>query len=150
MLVVQLLNSSFNLFYFDSVISKEFLTVKGEKYNIDISSKHASGFVGFFDWLRSDANSIVGIRISFFSNLPYNEILKKYSYVTASNNDLCMEILFSNNKYIPELSGDQDFGNNYVYNSSLGNYLFTFPLDHLLPDELRGLTKYSQILEFEN
>ena len=148
MLIIQILKDIFKLFYCDTIVTEsDILNVDNEIYKIDFNSRENKGYIGFFDWLRLDENKIVGIRTCYFEDLPYNKFLSTYKYVVSSHNGMCMEILFSNENYDVELSGDQDFTNNYVYSSNSGNYLLTFGLDHLENKELELLIKICKVLK---
>jgi hypothetical protein len=111
-----------------------------------VKSKENEGFIGFFDWLRLDEFTIIGIRICYFEDLLYNEILLKFPYVIPTFENKCMEILFKGDRYISELSGDQDFTNNYVYQSQAKDFIFTFGLDHLKENELSSLLENCEVL----
>ncbi|MBO9592713.1 MAG: hypothetical protein J7599_07355 [Niabella sp.] len=118
-------------------------------YSKDFDSKENEGFIGFFDWLRKSDSDITGIRLCYFEHHGYNEALKRYPYVKPANEGKWMEILFENNEYNPDLSGDQDFTNNYVYKSDTNSYLFTFGLDHLTKKELNSLSKFCEVITEE-
>jgi len=140
MLIIQILNNIFKLFYCDTIISTyNVLKIDNEIYSIDILSKENNGFVGFFDWLRLKDSKIVGIRTCYFEDLPYNKILSTYKYIGTTYNGKCFEFLFTGENYVAELSGDQDFTNNFVYISDTNNYLLTFGLDHLEKEELEDI-----------
>jgi hypothetical protein len=113
-------------------------------------SKENKGFIGFFDWLRKDKSTIVGLRICYFEHQLYNEILIQYPYINPVFENKCMELLFEGDTYDPNLSGDEDFTNNYVYQSEHGDFLFTFGLDHLTNEELSGLLKYCEVINSRN
>ena len=89
----------------------------------------------------------MGIRICYFEDQPYNEILKKFDYVIPTFENRCMEILFTGQTYNQAFSGDQDFTSNFVYKSKDGDYLFTFGLDHLTQSENKSLMQYCKILK---
>jgi hypothetical protein len=124
------------------------LNLKNVSYTMDTTSKNNDGFIGFFDWLRNNNGLITGIRLCFFEHQLYNEYLIKFPYVKPSFENKCMEILFEGNTYNADLSGDQDFINNYVYESANGEYLFTFGLDHLTEEELNSLLQYCEKITF--
>lgn len=147
MLIIRFLNSLFELYYSGNIISNDILNLKGVSYTMDVNSKENKGFIGFFDWLRNDSGLIKGIRLCFFEHQAYNSFLIKFSYVRPSFENKCMEILFEGDTYNFELSGDQDFTNNYVYESANGEYLFTFGLDHLTKKELSSLMEFCEIVD---
>jgi len=146
MLIIQFLNSCFQLYYLDHIISPDLLEINNIQYIKDKNSKVSKGFLGFFDWLRLTESKIVGIRICYLEDQPYNRLLQRYPYVTPTFNCRCMEILFEGETYDFNLSGDQDFSNNYVYNSESGSYLFTFGLDHLTKEETNSVLQYCETL----
>lgn len=146
MLIVHFLRNMFKLYYVDNIVCADRLHINDVVYRKELNSKENEGFIGFFDWLRVDNVTIVGIRICYFDNQSYNELLKSFPYIRPSFGGKCMELLFEGNTYDPDLSGDQDFTNNYVFKSESGDYLFTFGLDHLTDKELSSLLEYCEVL----
>lgn len=146
MLIVHFLRNMFKLYYVDNIVSSDELTINDATYKKELNSKDNEGFIGFFDWLRADDVAIVGIRICYFESQSYNELLKSFPYIRPTFNGKCMELLFEGDTYNSDLSGDQDFTNNYVFKSEGGDYLFTFGLDHLMDKELSSLLKYCEVL----
>lgn len=146
MLIVHFLRNMFKLYYVDNIVCSDGLNINDVAYRKELNSKDNEGFIGFFDWLRADDVTIVGIRICYFESQSYNELLKSFSYIRPTFDGKCMELLFEGNTYNPDLSGDQDFTNNYVFKSEGGDYLFTFGLDHLIDKELSSLLKYCEVL----
>lgn len=141
-LLIRFLRDTFELYQSDDTIKGDIIQIKGTDYKIDDNSKSNEGFLGFFDWLRKSQTEIIGIRLCFFEHQAYNSVLVNFPYVQSSFENKCMEIFFTDNIYNFDLSGDQDFTNNYVYISSNGDYLFTFPLDFLKKEELDSLLLY--------
>lgn len=117
---------------------------------MDKNSKEGKGFLGFFDWLRLTESKIVGIRICYLQDLPYNQILQLFDYVVPTFENKFMEILFDGDSYKLELSGDQDFTNNFDYKSENNENLFTFGLDHLTEQEIESLIQYCEVLDKSN
>jgi hypothetical protein len=146
MLIIHFLDNFFKLYYCNSIVNSNVLKIKNTIYLKDKNSKESKGFLGFFDWLRITESKIVGIRICYLEDQPYNQILQQFSYVTPTFENRCMEILFKGESYNPEFSGDQDFTNNFVYKSDNADYLFTFGLDHLDEEEIDSLLQYSEML----
>lgn len=146
MLLIQLLDDLYRLYYYNNIAHANSLYIDKVEYILDEDSKKNEGFIGFFDWLRTDESTIVGIRISFFEHHNYNHFLINLPYVTPAFDNRCMEILFQEGGYDLNLSGDQDFTNNYVYRSDSGEYLFTFGLDHLTNNELNSLLKFCKTI----
>ena len=124
------------------MVHSEKLIIYNNEYWSDIDSKVNNGFLGFFDWLRVDKNTIMGLRLCFFEHQYYNNLLQSFSYVHPTFDHRCMELYFAGDTYDPNLSDDQDFTNNYVFRAKNNEYLFTFGLDHLTIDELDSLIKY--------
>ena len=146
MLIIQLQEESFQLYYKQNTTFSDKIFINEVKYIIDVHSKKNEGFIGFFDWLREDESIIVGVRMCLFEHHNYNSIFKELPYINSTNNDKWKEILFGENLiYDASLSGDQDFTNNYIYKSENG-YLFTFGLDYLQENELESLMKYCKVL----
>jgi|GEM_PF-5044572 len=147
MLLILFVNNIFKLFYCDSIINVESFKINETKYFIDDISKKNEGFIGFFDWLRINDKKIIGIRICYFEDLSYNSFLLQLPFVKPAFENKCMEILFEGDTYNADLSGDQDFTNNYVFKSLSGEYLYTFGLDNLTQEELNGLIKHCKVIK---
>lgn len=142
MLLIVFSKNTFKLFYLKQFYSTDVVTVEGKKYTIDSQSKENNAFIGFYDWLRSKDAQLVGVRMCFFEHHGYNKFLEQLSNVQPTFDGRCMELMFGNEEYKPEISGDQDFGNNYVYVSNDDEYLITFSTDHLDMQELDSLLSY--------
>ncbi len=151
MLLIYFQNNSFRLFYTSETIEANTLKINNIDFFIDSNSEENKGFTGFFDWLRLDSSTIIGIRIWFFDHQIYNQLLMKYSYVIPSYENKCMEIYFIlNQKYASDISDDQDFTNNYVYRSQDNNYIITFETNLLEEAELDSLINICEILPLES
>ncbi|MCW3465829.1 hypothetical protein [Chitinophaga nivalis] len=146
MLIIQFLDSRFRLHYLTKINIADSLGIDNTTYFIDDESKENNGFIGFFDWLRSSESTIVGIRMCIFEHHKYNNILGAYPYTKSANDGKWIELMFSGDDYNSEISGDQDFTNNYVYKSNNNDYLITFGLDHLAPGELDSLLVHCSIV----
>lgn len=149
MLIILFLKSAFRLYYLKDLIFLDTIRIGTNIYYKDSESNKNEGFIGFFDWLRKNETEIVGIRLCYFEHHRYNNLLERFSYVNFSNEGRWIELLFKNQPYDFDLSGDQDFTNNYVYESEGGGYLFTFSLDHLTEDELNSLKEYCEVITEE-
>lgn len=149
MLIILFVRNAFRLYYLKDLISLDAIRIGTSIYYKDSESKENEGFIGFFDWLRKNEIEIVGIRLCYFEHHIYNNLLKRFPYVNATNEGRWIEILFKNQSYDFALSGDQDFTNNYVYESEGGEYLFTFGLDHLTEAELNSLQEYCEVISEE-
>ena len=148
MLLIRVLNNSFDLYYVEGSFTANVLNVDYEQYTLDLNSSQNEGFIGFFDWLRSSNEVIAGIRLCFFEHQEYNRFFLTLPYVKSTFGYKCMEVLFDTSASVDEeLSGDQDFTHNYAYKSQGGGYLFTFLLDHLTPKELESLLRYCKVVK---
>lgn len=144
MLLILFLNSTFKLYYLKDIAISAQIEINHVIYVKDDDSNKNQGFIGFFDWLRTDMYTICGIRVCYFDDLPYNNILRSYPYIQSAFSGSYPELLFKGNYYNPKFSGDQDFTNNYAYRSNTSDYLLTFGLDHLTEDELNSLLVYCE------
>ena len=147
MILILFFKTTFRLLYSKSIVSSEMIKIDEKKYFLDSTSKSNNGFIGFFDWLRVSEDIIAGIRMCYFKDLVYGNILRKLPYIKSTFDNRCMEMLFGKDDYDPMLSGDQDFTNNYVYISDDGTYLFTFSLDHLTKKEFDSLIKECELID---
>jgi hypothetical protein len=120
--------------------------VHGVAYRRDAESTEAQGFLGFFDWLRADLATVVGVRLCPFPYLPYQALLRRYPYAMVCYENQCTEIQFVSGHYDPTLSGDQDFSFTYVYRSA-DQLLLTFPIDHFTEPEWARLLTLCQPLQ---
>ena len=119
--------------------------LQGVAYQLDAASA-LEGWLGFFDWLRTDPATVVGVRLCLFTDLPYQAWLHRYPYAVALDNDQVMEILFRPAMPDHHLSSDQDFGPNYAYRHA-DRLLLTFPTDHLTEAEWASLRALCQPLQ---
>ncbi len=147
MLIIRFLNTLFQMYYLNDTVTRNNLIIKDVNFIIDSNSKKNEGFIGFFDWLRKDKETIIGIRTSFFEHQEYNKFLVNLPYVNPTFDNKCMEIMFEDTSYNFDLSDDQDSTNNYVYKSDSGEYLFTFGLDNLTEQELNKLLNYCKKID---
>jgi len=146
MLIILFLKNIFKLYYSSTLVLTDCLKLGGNLYSKDFESSKYDGFIGFFDWLRKSESEIIGIRLCYFEHHMYNNLLHELPYINITYEGKWIEILFENETYDYDLSGDQDFTNNYVYESATGEYLFTFGLDHLTERELSSLLAYCEII----
>ncbi len=146
MLLILFSAFDFKLYYLNNFLKDDLIELNHITYIKDLKSKSSEGFIGFFDWLRLDNDSICGIRMCFFDDLPYNNLVLSFPYIKSSFLNKYPEIFFKGNYYLSELSGDQDFTNNFVYKSTSGNYLFTFGVDHLTEKELTSLLIHCDVI----
>lgn len=150
MLIINFLNNFFKLYFCSDITALDIVRISNVVYIKDNHSKESEGFLGFFDWLRTTESEIVGIRICYFDDLPYNKILQHFPFTVSSFDNKCFEFFFKGDSYNPEISGEQDFTNNFVYQSKENSYLFTFGLDHLTKQEFDTLLKYCEVLRLED
>lgn len=125
--------------------------VHGATYHFDVES--AGGFIGFFDWLRADPASIVGVRLCPLNQPHFQPLLGRYPYTTAVNfvntyhyAGQYTEIWFEHSAYNPALSGDQDFTSSFVYRNA-DQLLLTLPTNALCATEWAGLLARCQLLQ---
>lgn len=123
----------------------------GSTYYFDVES--AGGFIGFFDWLRTDSASIVGVRLCPLDESHFQPLLSRYPYTTAVDfvntyhyAGYYTEIWFEHSAYNPALSGDQDFTSNFVYRNA-DQLLLTFPTNAFSAAEWAGLLARCQPLQ---
>lgn len=146
MFIILFLQNAFKLYYrYDTTVS-DLLQINNIDFFMDDRSKELDGFIGFFDWLRKNNHTIVGIRTCFFDQM-YNNLLASFNYTNPTFDGMCIEVLFTDAEYDSSLSGDQDFTHNYVYKSTGEEYLFTFKTDWLTDEELRGLLQHCELLD---
>ena len=84
--------------------------------------------VGFFDWLRTDDELVIGVRLTIFDDeLDY--LVPEFArpaYVHQPDS-VIVEIFFTEERqFNPELSNDQDFLDNWIYLSTDGLYAISF------------------------
>lgn len=146
MLIILISNNSHKLYYSQELILSDSLIIYKNEYISEEGSKKSNGFIGFFDWLRLDSESIVGVRACFFEHQNYNSELKLFPYTQSTFGGRCIEMMFHGDQYDFDISGDQDFGNNFVYVGKTGDYLFTFSMDKLTDNEKSSVIRYSEEL----
>jgi hypothetical protein len=147
MLLIIFLENSFKLVLCQSIYIHETIVIDGISYKMDETSKKNEGFIGFFDWLRVNEKTIIGIRLSYFDYLKYTALFLDKPYTKGVFENRSIELLFKECDFDFELSGDQDFTNNYVYESHTGEHLCTFGLDHLTKEEYDSLLKYCKTFD---
>lgn len=85
--------------------------------------------VGFFDWLRTDENEVIGVRLTILDEeLDYLvPELARPDYVEELPRSVGIEIFFSEERnYNDRNSDDQDFMDNWIYRSDDGTYAISF------------------------
>lgn len=147
MLIIILNKKTFSLYITFETVG-ESIIINDKKYIKDANSLANEGFIGFFDWLRKDSSTITGIRLCYFEHQGYNQILQSFPFATSClNYNQCFEILFEGDSYNSELSGDQDFSNNYVFISEDKDYLLTFGIDKLTKAEIDSLLRCQKLIQ---
>lgn len=97
-------------------------------------------FFGFYDWLRTTDEKIIGVRMIFSAGevdflIPK---LAKPQYVEWTLGSTAIEIFFTDEKtYSPSLSADQGFFGNRIYKSDDGTYAMSFGAKYVL-DSLKS------------
>lgn len=95
-------------------------------------------FTGFYDWLRSGAEEIIGVRYWPFDDYDFvYDVAKVLPYAKVEQGRF-VEIFFTDRRdFKPELSGDQDFGHNQILTSEDDEYALTFGIQESLSSSLR-------------
>ena len=88
----------------------------------------ASNWIGFYDWLRTDASEIIGLRLTIddpdiFTPMTY-QLLQNASHAKAGS---VIYLFFGQElKFCASLSDDSDFGGNFICEGSRGSVGITF------------------------
>ena len=140
MLLIHILNEAFYLYYILDIKTYKQIVIEKEVFS---NNSPDDGFICFYDWLREDLNSIIGISVHYFDCFTYNQVLSSKPYTQSGYQGAVNELYFGKSTvFNPNISGDQDFTNTHVYRSALGNYVLTFGLDGISAEELLSLKKY--------
>jgi hypothetical protein len=105
--------------------------------NIQYRNRDGGDWTGFYDFLRKHDGTVTGVRYAPLADDPaFLKSLKSKPYVRLLPNAR-VELYFSPDRgFVPELSADQDFGENMLLQSVSGEYAITFGLRSLTPAEL--------------
>lgn len=139
MLIIQFLQNTLRLYIYKSKDVFNEITINNITYQIEIESKEAQGFIGFYDWLRSDFKEIIGIRLCLFEHHSFNKVLSALPYARNTFDGRCTEFSFVDKGCNQQLATDQDFGGNYFYTSVNNEYLLTANLEYLSSEEYQSL-----------
>jgi len=148
-LVLGFMKDRLEFYYMNGSTIRDVIKLKGVNYQLESSLHDVNGFLGFFDWLRSDKNEITGVRLQFFDWLIYDRFLSGLPYLDATLDNARMEILFVDTPFKNDLSCDQEFGTQYLYTSPDGGCLLTFGIDSLNDEELDSLLGYCTSVQEE-
>jgi len=89
----------------------------------------AGDWLGFYDWLRTSDNEVIGVRQYVDPDPKVDQILLELARhdVVVDKRMRTVEIFFSNRRDYHELkSSDQDFGDNRMFLADDGSILLTF------------------------
>lgn len=94
-------------------------------------------FYGFYDWLRNDSGTIIGIRFDAYDVIDYVEsTIGVYENVFISEERTFFELYFSKARhFINELSIDQEFGKSAILETG------KIDMKYILLVESRNLSK---------
>jgi hypothetical protein len=89
-------------------------------------------WTGFFDWLRSASEEVIGVRYCPFEEFRFVfKAAREVPNVLVTGNS-AVEVYFGENRQVdPSNSCDQDFGENEVYRSRDGKVAIAFGTSHL-------------------
>lgn len=78
-------------------------------------------WTGFYDWLRSSPDTVIGVRYWPFDNTRFlADLVSSLPYVKIPQDSSCLEIYFSNGRIEASASDDQSFGSNRIFYSEEG------------------------------
>jgi hypothetical protein len=145
MLIITVLSKVLGCWLIDSTVSEK-IYINSVEYQ-DVGQ---GDWTGFYDFLRTSEGAIIGIRFSpLLDEAGLLGDLKGKSYVRVLQNGT-FELFFSAERsFTPELSADQDFGDNMVLRSASGEYALTFGLDGLKASEQAQLRGFVPRLDLE-
>lgn len=98
-------------------------------------------WTGFYDWLRSPTGAILGVRYWPFEGTAFLcQALAGLPYVVVDQERRGLEVYFSSDRdFDPQNSGDQEFGDNRVFQSEPGEYALSFATRAIEETELSAL-----------
>jgi len=101
------------------------LTVDGGRF---VATYHASGWFGFYDWLRMSTGDIIGVRLYLDEPVPITgAALALLCSLDARNSRDVVYIFFGTDRQFDlSLSDDQDFGGNVLYLGQSGSVGLVF------------------------
>jgi hypothetical protein len=145
MLLITVLAKALTCWVTNGAISEE-ICVNSVEYR-DVGR---GDWTGFYDFLRTGEGAIIGIRYSpLLDDAAMLSDLKGKPYARVLPNST-FELFFSAERsFVPELSEDQDFGDNMVLRSASGEYALTFGVDDLKASEKAQLRSFATGLDLE-
>jgi len=101
-------------------------------------------WTGFYDWLRSAPDSVIGVRYWPFDNTRFlADLVGSLPYVKVPEDGSCLEIYFSGRGRVEaRASDDQSFGSNRVFYSEEGGcWAISFDTTGLSATEVLSFAK---------
>ena len=92
---------------------------------------------GFYDWLRSERNTVVGARVSsegLLASLSSHPSVLASRVLRLDDRDR-LEIAFRDAQYVKQLSDDQAFGGAWLYKSKKGRFALSLEMYFLSEEE---------------
>lgn len=117
------------------------IDLQGDRY-----FAHAnSGIPGFYDWLRSAAGEVIGVRYAAVeSETRLINAVRGLPYVRLADDETSVSIFFSSNQLADDdKSADQAFGGSGVFENRAGTFALSFETYALTHDELNDLVRHS-------
>jgi hypothetical protein len=130
--------------FLDNKLNPRGLTIN----NIHYGNEEGGDWTGFYDFLRKPEAGVIGIRYFHLDHDPrLLRAVENKPYVRLLPTGAMELYFFSDRSYVPELSADQDFGENMLLRSASGEYAITFGLGSLKPAEVSQVEKLSERVE---
>lgn len=86
-----------------------------------IDSSEEDNF-GFYDWLRTSSNEIVGLRLRFFEKIPFWFNNLNLTHASVDEGRLTVEMIFDSSRDIDEgISEDQILGDVWLFEGNDGS-----------------------------
>ena len=99
-------------------------------------------WTGFYDWLRSAPDSVIGVRYWPFENTRFlADVVCSLPYVKVPEDGSCLEIYFSRGRVQARASDDQSFGSNRIFCSEEGGWAISFDTTGLSATEVLSLAR---------
>lgn len=100
-------------------------------------------WTGFDDWLRSAADTVIGVRYWPFENTRFlADVVGSLPYVKVPEDGSCLEIYFSaRGRVEARASDDQSFGSNRIFCSEEGGWAISFDTTGLSDTEFLSLAR---------
>lgn len=139
MIIFHCKKQGISIYYTEEVKFLSAITLDGKRFIEHPTSKLMNGFIGFFDWLRTQNNEIKGVSFWFFENASIKEILFENDDIVKKGDHFIF--YFSKDRENLFNNGDQDFSGNHVYFYQ-DELLFTFNTDFLEEQEIKSLMMF--------